>query len=129
MKDYEIEILEEWDPMYGTFLFCALKYRKPFNSDALPVQRVGLPDSFAVYIGTAECFLSYFFEKYFNRNLSYNVAREMVSEDDPDYDSGTDADIPKHIDNVIDFYERFVARMRKMLQMNPDASVILFEGP
>ncbi len=186
MKDYEIEILEDWDPIYGVFTFSAMKYSKPFGSDKLPVKTVTLPGKFGVYIGTAESFLSYFIEEYFDRNLSYNVEREDVEifadehgimwnldnyytresveamcdeilevahlfrhdydnpmlfpikerfevyemlPEDSGYIPTTEQGIREHIDNVIDFYKRFVARMRKMIQMNPDLTIIRFDGP
>lgn len=53
----------------------------------------------------------------------------MCESSHPDYIAGGDKHIEKHKDVVIDFYKRFVARMRKMMENNPQTNVISIMGP
>ena len=47
----------------------------------------------------------------------------------PDYINCNDYAIKDHIDEVIDFYHRFVIRMRKKLNDNPQTDLISIMGP
>ena len=141
--------------------------------------------------GDVECFLAYFFYKYYDSKLTYNIRRDMgegiedennifewylehnfytyesmckmlddmektvfllehcyddayldeikskfsifymADKDSRDYiDKKDDAEtIRKHIDVVIDFYIRFIERIKKMMKNNPDCSLLSIMGP
>lgn len=54
----------------------------------------------------------------------------MCEYEDPDrYRTDSKAAIREHIGVVIDFYDRFAARMRKMMTENPQTDLISINGP
>ncbi|MEG2625139.1 MAG: hypothetical protein RR956_02570, partial [Christensenella sp.] len=53
----------------------------------------------------------------------------MCSQECDDYKSSNDKAIPQHIDVVINFYNRFSSRMRKMMKNNMNAQLISVMGP
>ena len=55
----------------------------------------------------------------------------MCQQDNPDYQNFDNSDEAKkrHIDVVINFYERFVARVRKMMMDNPQTNLVSITGP
>ena len=53
----------------------------------------------------------------------------MTYDDDPDHNNGSPDIIKKHIYVVVDFYLRFVYRIRQSMKNNPDFNLISFEGP
>lgn len=58
----------------------------------------------------------------------YKVYR-IVAEDDPDYNMKDNPEvIRRHIDVVIEFYERFVERVFKLMDQNSDSGVIVIGG-
>ncbi|TCL60578.1 hypothetical protein EDD76_102276 [Kineothrix alysoides] len=141
--------------------------------------------------GDVECFLAYFFLKYYDSKLTYNYRRNleygdeaennqfewylehnfytyetmnkmlddmkktaillrdhyddtylneikskfsifyMVDVDSDEYVEGknTSKTIEMHRDVVIDFYNRFIARIKKMMENNPDCDLLSIMGP
>jgi len=146
-----------------------------------------LEEEFSIEEGDVECFLYYFFAKFFDKELPFNknryelgeyientfewyltynfytyeTAEAMIKEiletahlletdynnssleelkkdfsiyymcpyDCPDYKSGNEAAIQKHISVVISFYRRFAERLSLMIKNNPSANIISIMGP
>ncbi|MDE7405551.1 MAG: hypothetical protein K2M89_01590 [Clostridiales bacterium] len=53
----------------------------------------------------------------------------MTDDDESQHYMPHDVAIKKHIGNVIDFYHRFVARMKKLIESKPDIEHIIITGP
>ena len=180
---YEIKIKEGHDPS-SYFWFRPVIVKKKEKILWSDVQE--LDDEFSIEENDIYCFLSYFFLKYFDRNLYFNQHRfeyagyiegfewnlttnfytydcinkmlddiesaaEMLKNDysnellapvkekfslynmcEPshsDWINRNQAAIKDHVDVVIDFYGRFVHRLRKMMSDNPQTHLISIMGP
>lgn len=53
----------------------------------------------------------------------------MCENDHPDYINGNNKAIDNHLEVVIDFYKRFVRRIRLMMDNNPQVSILSIMGP
>ena len=53
----------------------------------------------------------------------------MTNEDEIDHNDNSPEAIKRNIGCVIDFYKRFVIRMKYMMESYPSCDVICFEGP
>ena len=55
----------------------------------------------------------------------------MCDQDENDYKNRDSSDeaMKRHVDVVIDFYNRFVTRIRKMMKDTPETNLILITGP
>lgn len=53
----------------------------------------------------------------------------MCEQNHPDWINGNKMAIEDHVDVVIDFYNRFVARVRKMMIDNPQTNLLSIMGP
>lgn len=200
MRTFEIEIIEGHDPS-SYFWFHPAVLKKNKEDDVFDVKLYA--DEISIEEDDILHFLYYFFKKYFDTDLEYNVKRDyydisravpaefewyleynfytyeamerMLNEIDTyaylfenDYDNPLTDElkksmaphfnyisddevinleeyiqkgyVPKEPDRAekcmrenigcaIDFYKRFTARMRKMMNDNPDACVIAIMGP
>ena len=189
-QKFEIEIKEGTDPS-SYFFFNPVRHKGTDTSIVEDEDFNYSDDVFCIEESDIECFLWYFFKKYFDPDLIYNknrsevlqdgyenafewyltnnyftydkieemcrdilntvdmlthdyynpeldgVKREfslifMTNDDDVDHVSKTengDQLMRKHVYVVLDFYLRFVNRIRKMMDMSSESDMIAISGP
>lgn len=181
---FQIEIKEGHDPS-SCFWFRPVKIR---NADIVRWEEVEeLDDGFSIEEGDVDCFLAYFFCKYFDEELPYNENRYedggyaytgfewylthnfftyetmntmlndisrtaellesdydssaldevkkkfsifyLCEQDSEDWLTGNQSAVRRYRHLIVDFYRRFVARMRRMMEAYPSADCISIMGP
>ncbi len=187
-SNFEIELKEGTDPS-SYFFFYAMKHKGGDTSRIEDDDFTYSKDVFCIEESDIQCFLWFFFKKYFDPELVFNKNRVEVIEDgypnhfewyltnnfftyevmeemckdilntvdmlthdyynpelngvkeeysilfmtdrdDEDHQiTSQDSVIKKHIYVVLDFYLRFVNRIRKMIDQNPNADMIATSGP